>query len=87
MVLEESASNQDILGSKLDQAYQELAALLLSAYQGATTKSRLLPEDEQDLQRLLRTFLIEKAMQELRYDLNARPQQAHIAIRGLLQLI
>ena len=54
-----------------------MAAEMLTAYRKAMPEnSRLLPSDDRDLQVLLDTFLIEKAMQELRYDLNARPHQA-----------
>ncbi|MEL6140876.1 MAG: alpha-amylase family glycosyl hydrolase, partial [Bacteroidota bacterium] len=71
----------------LKTAYRCLAAEYLTAYRKATTGSRLLPQNEDDLKVLLDTFMIEKALQEIRYDLNYRLDQAGIAIRGLLDII
>ncbi|MEM7572779.1 MAG: maltose alpha-D-glucosyltransferase [Bacteroidota bacterium] len=80
--------NFDHLSNWLAVTSRCMAAELLTAYRKATPEnSRLLPSDERDLRVLLETFLIEKAMQELRYDLNARPQQVHISLNGLLQLL
>ncbi len=75
------------LGNWLNTANRYLSAEYLTAYRKATTGTRLLPADEGDLEVLLDTFRIEKALQELRYDLNYRPQQASIPLRGLLELL
>ncbi|OAV43745.1 maltose alpha-D-glucosyltransferase [Lewinella sp. 4G2] len=71
----------------LQTAYRYLAAEFLTAYRKATTGTRLLPADETDLEVMLDTFRIEKALQELRYDLNYRTQQAIVPLRGLLELL
>ncbi|MEL7375573.1 MAG: maltose alpha-D-glucosyltransferase [Bacteroidota bacterium] len=76
------------LSEWLDTACQCLSAEMLTAYRKAIPEnSRLLPGDENDLNVLLDTFLIEKTMQEIRYDLNARPGQAHIPLMGLKKLL
>ena len=80
-------SNREQLGDWLRTANRYLAAEYLTAYRKATVGTRLLPDDDRDLEVLLDTFRIEKALQELRYDLNYRPQQAAIPLRGLLELI
>ncbi|MEM6769080.1 MAG: hypothetical protein AAF597_00735, partial [Bacteroidota bacterium] len=58
-----------------------------SAYREAAGGSRLLPADEEDLNVLLDVFRIEKALQEIRYDLNYRLEQVGIPLRGLLGLV
>ncbi len=80
-------STKEELGRWLHTANRYLSAEYLTAYRKATTGTRLLPADERDLEVLLDTFRIEKALQELRYDLNYRPQQASIPLRGILELL
>ena len=80
-------STRGALADWLRTADRYLAAEYLTAYRKATTGTRLLPADERDLEVLLDTFRIEKALQELRYDLNYRPQQASVPLRGILELL
>ncbi|MBB4080424.1 maltose alpha-D-glucosyltransferase/alpha-amylase [Lewinella aquimaris] len=75
------------LSDWLRTANRYLSAEYLTAYRKATPGTRLLPADERDLEVLLDTFRIEKALQELRYDLNYRPHQAAVPLRGLLELM
>jgi maltose alpha-D-glucosyltransferase/alpha-amylase len=83
-VREETA---DHLEDWLRTASRYLSAEFLTAYRKATSGTRLLPEDDADLEVLLDTFRIEKALQELRYDLNYRTAQVKIPLRGLLELL
>ncbi len=91
LVAEEHASLSEPLStylqSWLEMTYRCLAAKFLVAYREATAGSRLLPSDETDLLVLLDTFMIEKALQEVRYDLNYRPAQVIASMRGLLALL
>ena len=92
LVFEDLASScrqdtADHLEDWLRTANRYLSAEFLTAYRKATDGTRLLPEDENDLEVLLDVFRIEKAMQELRYDLHYRPAQAVIPLRGLLELL
>lgn len=59
----------------------------LNAYADAVRGTRLLPHDPQEAQRLLDVFLLEKAMYELRYELNNRPDWARIPLIGLAAAI
>ena len=77
----------DDLEDWLRTAYRYLSAEFLTAYRKATEGTRLLPSDETDLEVMLDTFRIEKALQELRYDLNYRIHQASVPLRGLLELL
>ncbi|MTB53626.1 maltose alpha-D-glucosyltransferase [Lewinella sp. W8] len=77
----------DHLEDWLRTASRYLCAEYLTAYRKATDGTRLLPASEEDLEVLLDTFRIEKALQELRYDLNYRPDLAIVPLRGLLELL
>ena len=83
-VREETA---DHLEDWLRTASRYLSAEFLTAYRKATADTRLLPADDTDLEVLLDTFRIEKALQELRYDLNYRLSQVKIPLRGALELL
>ncbi|PHI18893.1 maltose alpha-D-glucosyltransferase [Lewinellaceae bacterium SD302] len=91
LALEEQGNLKDdafeYLTGWLDTAYRCLATEFLTAYRKSTAGSRLLPADEEDLMVLLDTFMIEKALQEIRYNLNYRPEQASVPIRGLLGIL
>jgi maltose alpha-D-glucosyltransferase/alpha-amylase len=45
-----------------------------------------LPSDWNDTDTVLRAFMVDKALYELGYELNNRPEWAHIPLTGLLQL-
>ena len=77
----------DHLEDWLRTANRYLSAEFLTAYRKATGGTRLLPESETDLEVLLDTFRIEKALQELRYDLNYRVDQVGVPLRGVLELL
>ena len=63
-----------------------VGAAFLSGYRAATIRSRLLPGDEDDVDTLLHAFMVDKALYELAYELNNRPDWIHIPLRGLLNL-
>ncbi|MBC6995708.1 maltose alpha-D-glucosyltransferase [Neolewinella lacunae] len=79
--------NADRLEDWLLSAERYLSAEFLTAYRSATEGTRLLPADEKDLEVLLDAFRIEKALQELRYDLHYRVDQAKVPLRGLLAVL
>ena len=45
------------------------------------------PPDASQLRTLLRAYLLEKALYELRYELNNRPDWVKIPLEGILQLV
>ena len=63
-----------------------VSAAFLRAYLLATRDKRLLPERDADLEILLRAFVMDKALYELGYELNNRPDWVHIPLGGLLRL-
>jgi trehalose synthase-fused probable maltokinase len=66
-----------------------MAAAFLDGYFTAagTASSVFLPADPEARARWIRFFEIDKALYELDYELNNRPEWAHIPARGLLRLL
>jgi maltose alpha-D-glucosyltransferase/alpha-amylase len=61
-------------------------AAFLRAYFGVTRELPFVPSDPDDLEILLQTFVLDKALYELGYELNNRPEWVHIPLTGLLRL-
>jgi len=64
----------------------EVSAAFRRAYLAATDGSSLVPRDPDDVDTLLRGYVVEKALCELAYELNNRPDWAHVPLIGLLNL-
>jgi len=64
----------------------EVGRVFLAAYGGAIHRSGLLATDA-SLRGLLDLFLLEKALYEVRYELNNRPDWVAIPLRGILSLL
>ena len=63
------------------------SASFLKAYLKAVSESHLLPQDPGDLDVLLRTHLLEKAIYEIGYELNNRPDWIKIPLQGVIRLL
>ncbi len=61
--------------------------VFLNSYLNKAGDASFIPKKREDLRLLLRTFLIHKALYELRYELNNRPNWVAIPLRGLLGLV
>ena len=59
----------------------------LRAYLRVTADARLFPEDPVEFERLLQVFLIEKAVYEVGYEMNNRPDWIAIPVHGILQIL
>jgi maltose alpha-D-glucosyltransferase/alpha-amylase len=66
---------------------RESEAAFMAAYREAARGSATYPQQAEDAQRLIELFLIEKALYEVRYELDMRPQWLRIPIAGLLELL
>ena len=74
------------------EAYADLwstraSQVFLTAYLERAGNAVFIPHDQDDLRLLLRSFLIVKALYELRYELNNRPKWVAIPLRGILRLL
>ncbi|MDZ7733583.1 MAG: hypothetical protein U5R31_11265 [Acidimicrobiia bacterium] len=59
----------------------------LNGYVAVAGKEPFLPGDPDDTECLLRGFLLDKALYELSYELNNRPDWAGIPLAGIHQLV
>jgi maltose alpha-D-glucosyltransferase/alpha-amylase len=76
---------QDLLGfARLWE--QQISFQFLKTYCEAMTDARLLPAGN-DLRTLLEIFILERALHELQYEINNRPQWIHIPLYGLLNIL
>jgi maltose alpha-D-glucosyltransferase/alpha-amylase len=78
--------DQERLGPWADFWEAWVSAIFLRAYRSAVAAAGLLPPDAADLDVLLQAFTLDKALYELGYELNNRPEWVHIPLAGLLRL-
>jgi maltose alpha-D-glucosyltransferase/alpha-amylase len=64
-----------------------VAAAYLRAYLNESAHGNHLPKTPEGTSTLLKTYLIEKALYEITYELNNRPDWVRIPVRGLLDLL
>ncbi len=65
--------------------YQRVAGAFLRSYLEVPSVARILPSSRGEVGALLDVHLLEKALYELRYELNNRPDWVKIPIEGILQ--
>jgi len=76
-----------VLNTWVEPWFHLVRGIFLESYLKTMSKSGLLPEDDRELETLLRVYLLEKAVYELGYELNHRPEWLSIPIRGILSLL
>ncbi len=64
-----------------------VSVVFLKAYLGSARAGEFLPKDIKELKTLLEANLINKAVYELGYELNNRPDWLRIPLQGLLHLL
>jgi maltose alpha-D-glucosyltransferase/alpha-amylase len=62
-----------------------VARTFLQAYLSATRHASFLPSSPEHLEAMLSVFVLDKALYELAYELNNRPDWVHIPLAGLLR--
>jgi trehalose synthase-fused probable maltokinase len=67
--------------------YAWSAVSFLQAYLSGAEAGRFLPANRGQVRTLLHAYLLEKALYELRYELNNRPAWVNIPLEGILQLL
>jgi len=78
---------QDRVAPAFELWHQETCAAFQDGYIAGVGQARCVPTDSDVLRDLTRLFQIEKALYELRYELQNRPQWLPVPIDGLLSLI
>jgi maltose alpha-D-glucosyltransferase/alpha-amylase len=67
--------------------YVWVSAAFLKAYVSTAAQGAFLPRQREELKGLLDTFLLEKAIYELGYELNNRPSWVRVPLQGVLHLL
>ena len=70
-----------------DLWYRQMSATFLESYLKTTAGAGFLPPKESDLQVLLEAYLMDKAVYEVGYELNHRPDWAVIPVRGIKHIL
>jgi maltose alpha-D-glucosyltransferase/alpha-amylase len=63
--------------------YHWISAMFLDSYLRTVQGSPIVPDDTADLESLLNAFVLEKAVYELGYEMNNRPEWVAIPIKGI----
>jgi maltose alpha-D-glucosyltransferase / alpha-amylase len=76
-----------ILEPWIDLWYSAMASTFLRAYTDTTGSQGYNPSETEDFKMLLNVFLLEKAIYELGYELNNRPDWVKIPLKGIEELL
>jgi maltose alpha-D-glucosyltransferase/alpha-amylase len=67
--------------------YRQMSSTFLQKYLQTTADAAFLPQNSDDLQILLEAYLLDKAVYEIGYELNNRPDWVVIPIRGIKHIL
>jgi len=71
----------------VEQWYHYMSGYFMKAYLKTVTGAAFIPNNTDDLEVLLQTFLLQKAIYELNYELNNRPDWVIVPLRGIKSII
>jgi maltose alpha-D-glucosyltransferase/alpha-amylase len=71
----------------VEQWYHYISGIFMDAYLETVQGQPFIPASKEDLEILMTTFLLEKAVYELNYELNNRPDWVVIPLRGIKALV
>ncbi len=77
----------DILEQWADLWFNMISETYLKTYIETLGETRLIPDNQEDLKTMLDTFILEKAVYELNYELNNRPDWVSIPLKGIKQIM
>jgi maltose alpha-D-glucosyltransferase/alpha-amylase len=89
LLKEASIRSEDIpvLEPWTDLWYRCVSGIFLKGYLDTTRKAVFIPGEKGEMEILLRVFLLEKAVYELGYELNNRPEWVMIPLKGIGDLV
>jgi maltose alpha-D-glucosyltransferase/alpha-amylase len=76
-----------LLESWIGPWYYYISGIFLHSYLNTVGKASFLPQERDELEILLHTFLLEKAVYELGYEMNNRPDWVIIPLRGIQSIM
>ncbi|QJD94424.1 maltose alpha-D-glucosyltransferase [Mucilaginibacter robiniae] len=71
----------------VEQWYHYMAGFFMQSYLDKAKGQAFVPKDVEDLDILLQTFLLQKAVYELNYELNNRPTWVMVPLRGIKSIV
>ncbi|MCJ8210571.1 maltose alpha-D-glucosyltransferase [Mucilaginibacter sp. RS28] len=71
----------------VEQWYHYMSGYFMRAYLNTVSGSNIVPQEQEDLQILMQTYLLQKAVYELNYELNNRPTWVIVPLRGIKAII
>jgi maltose alpha-D-glucosyltransferase/alpha-amylase len=78
---------RDTLSAIADLWYKYVSAVFLRSYLDTVGEAPLVPADREDFNTLLKTFMLEKAIYELGYELNNRPDWVRVPLAAIAELL
>ena len=75
------------LSQRAEEWYRTVSGAYLDAYFDACGDASFLPAADEDRRALLDLFILEKAVYEVAYELNSRPEWLPIPLKGVLSLV
>ncbi len=81
------SEDNPVLAPWMDLWYRHVAGTFLRSYLETVSGTPLVPRDKSDFETMLQVFLIERAVYELGYELNNRPEFVNIPLRGIKYLM
>jgi len=82
-----SPEEGSVLTDRLGTLRDELTAALWDGYREALSDDRLWPADAESQQQLLAFFELEKALYEIEYEIENRPDWLHIPVGGVVRIL
>jgi maltose alpha-D-glucosyltransferase/alpha-amylase len=71
----------------VEQWYHYMSGFFLKAYLDEVGNSPIIPAEKGDFQILIRTFLLQKAIYELNYEVNNRPSWVKVPLSGIKSIL
>ncbi|MDB5110855.1 MAG: trehalose synthase [Mucilaginibacter sp.] len=71
----------------VEQWYHYMSGFFMQSYLKTVDGSSFVPKDSEDLQLLMQTYLLQKAIYELNYEINNRPGWVLVPIRGIKSIV
>lgn len=71
----------------VEQWYHYMSGFFMKAYLETVDDSPIIPPQKGDLEILLKTFLLQKAIYELNYEVNNRPSWVMVPLRGIRAIL
>jgi len=71
----------------VEQWYHYMSGFFMKSYLETVNGSSFVPKQAEDLEIMLQTFLMQKAVYELNYELNNRPDWVIVPLRGIKSIV